>query len=65
MTWTSHYGGLQNNWYTSYVTQHKTFEIKLKIFKRDVDNGTFKYFQYPQKHKTDLEIYDKPEIWSL
>jgi hypothetical protein len=22
----------------------KAFEIKLKIFKRDVDNGTFKYF---------------------
>jgi hypothetical protein len=36
----------------------KVFEIKLKIFKRDVDSGTFKYFPNLQKHMADLEIHE-------
>jgi hypothetical protein len=43
----------------------KAFEIKLKMIKRDVDNDTFKYFPNLQKHMTDLEIREKPDIQSL
>jgi hypothetical protein len=43
----------------------KAFEIKLTVLKRDVDNGTFKYFPNLQKHMTDLEINEKPDIQSL
>ena len=41
-------------------------EIKLKIFKPDVDNGTFKSPPPPPpKFVTHLEIHDKPDIYSL
>jgi hypothetical protein len=43
----------------------KAFEIKMKIFKRDVDNGIFKYLPNLQRHMTDLEIHEKPDIQSL
>jgi uncharacterized ubiquitin-like protein YukD len=43
----------------------KAFEIKLEIFKRNVDNDTFKYFPNLQKHMTDLEIHENPDILIL
>jgi hypothetical protein len=43
----------------------KAFEIKLKICKCYVNNNTFKYFPNLQKHMTDLEIHEKPDIQSL
>jgi uncharacterized protein Usg len=43
----------------------KAFEMKLEIFKRNVDNDTFKYFPNLQKHMNDLEIHEKPDIQSL
>lgn len=35
-----------------------------KVFKRDVHNGTFIYFQL-SKHVPGLEIHNQPEIQSL
>ncbi|XP_072909805.1 general transcription factor II-I repeat domain-containing protein 2A-like isoform X2 [Hemitrygon akajei] len=43
----------------------KAFEIKLEVFKRDVENGTFKYFPNLKKHMTGVEIPEKTDIQSL
>ncbi|XP_062887396.1 general transcription factor II-I repeat domain-containing protein 2A-like isoform X1 [Mobula hypostoma] len=43
----------------------KAFEIKLEVFKRDVENGTFKYFPNLKKHMTAVEIPEKTDIQSL
>jgi hypothetical protein len=37
----------------------KAFEIKLKILKRDVDNGTFKYFPNLQNTRLILKLMKK------
>ena len=43
----------------------KVLKTGFKIFKRDTDNGTFKYFSYPQNLTNDLEIQDNPKIQNL
>jgi hypothetical protein len=53
MTWTPNYWGFGKTIDVVFYNI-KAFEIKLKIFKRDVDNGTFKYFPNLQKHMTNL-----------
>lgn len=36
----------------------KAFEMKLRIFKRDVENKDFKYFPHLKKHYAELEIHE-------
>lgn len=44
----------------------KAFEIKLKVFQRDVDNCIFKYFPNLKKHNmNDLEMHEKTDIQSV
>jgi hypothetical protein len=50
LTWAPKYRGLQNN------RQRKSFETKLKTFKRDADKGTTKYFANRQNTRPMLKF---------
>lgn len=43
----------------------QTFQVKLKIFNRDIINKNFKYFPNLKKFISELEIFNKPDIYHL
>lgn len=48
-----------------YIWQHKSLWNETTIFKRDAKNDTFKYFQFLQKHRTDLKVNENLDIQSF
>jgi hypothetical protein len=44
------------------MSQHNSFQVKLKIFRSELYNGTYEYFSNQQKHKSDLETHKTPDI---
>jgi hypothetical protein len=40
----------------------QAFQVKLKIFNRDIINKNFKYFPNLKKFISELEIFNKPDI---
>lgn len=43
----------------------QAFQVKLKIFNRDIINKNFKYFPNLKKYISELEIFNKPDITHL
>jgi len=43
----------------------QAFQVKLKIFNRDIINKNFKYFPNFKKFISELEIFNKPDITHL
>jgi len=43
----------------------QAFQVKLKIFYRDIINKNFKYFPNLKKFISELEIFNKPDITYL